>query len=92
MPAWSLTAESAEERVCVLMNHSVVEIDMFRLKCDTQHHLTQEAPSPKPNQGPNQTQLNPNPDPRSPKPRPEHFFRLTCPLFDSSTASFKASL
>ena len=36
MPAWSLTAESAEERVCVLMNHSVVEIDMFRLKCDTQ--------------------------------------------------------
>jgi hypothetical protein len=31
VPAWSLSAESAEQRVCVLMNHSVVEIDMFRI-------------------------------------------------------------
>eukprot|EP01047_Picozoa_sp_COSAG01_P031633 COSAG01_NODE_2252_length_8074_cov_37.778809_9_plen_310_part_00 len=31
VPAWSLTAQSAKDRVCVLMNHSVQEIDMFRL-------------------------------------------------------------
>jgi hypothetical protein len=31
VPAWSLTAQSAKDRVCVLMNHSVREIDMFRL-------------------------------------------------------------
>lgn len=32
VPAWSLTPKSAEQRVCELMNRSVLEIDMFRLK------------------------------------------------------------
>ena len=31
VPAWSLTPQSAQQRVCELMNRSVVEIDMFRL-------------------------------------------------------------
>jgi hypothetical protein len=31
VPAWDRTAESAELRVCALMNASVTEIDMFRL-------------------------------------------------------------
>ena len=84
MPAWSLTAESAEERVCVLMNHSVVEIDMFRLKCEPQPKPKKpQAPkNPKPNQGPNQTQ-----------PRPQHFFRLVRSLtLPPLLASFQASL
>ena len=31
VPAWSVTEESAEQRICAFMNHSVVEIDMFLL-------------------------------------------------------------
>ena len=63
MPAWSLTAESAEERVCVLMNHSVVEIDMFRLKCDT--------PNPNPRSPKLETQPRPQPNSAEPQPKPK---------------------
>ena len=31
---WALTSQSAEQRICYLLNHSVPEIDMFRLKFD----------------------------------------------------------
>ena len=31
VPAWSLSPESATQRICALMNHSVQEIDMFRV-------------------------------------------------------------
>ena len=31
---WALTSESAKQRVCYLLNHSVSEVDMFRLNFD----------------------------------------------------------
>ena len=42
VPAWSLTAESAKQRVCALMNASVTEIDMYVSK----HARVRPAPHP----------------------------------------------
>ena len=33
---WALTSESAEQRICILLNQSVRELDLFRLKFDPQ--------------------------------------------------------